>query len=153
MYSLPPRARARTVGSVVGFNSWRPNPVADADGDIHLAYNTYEGPGEQAVYYSVFTGGCDDGVSLGTGAQDFPDLDLDPNGRLHAVWNGNGPIYYRVGDAGTGEWPESAVQVSTNESSSHPWVAADDAGYAHIVWAGGDDAGPIWYCKIRWEDL
>ena len=322
------------LASVTSFNSWRPNPVADSDGHIHLAYNTYEGPGEQAIYYSVFSGGCADGVwsepvrlstgisepdnstepcidtdedgaiwvgwshslgptsgtttscgddaecedahgeglffcsygtcrpyydavvssntggswstpavvntgmtgyfghvaldvvdtdiafatfmkgddgvgiwfsqwngsawgtptdtglglqfsevvvhgqyahvlasssasyrrkdvggdwddtiSLGTGAQDFPDLALDPSGRLHAVWNGNAQIYYRIGDAASGLWPDPDMQVSTNASSSHPWVAADDAGYAHIVWAGGEDAGSIWYYKIRYEDL
>jgi len=321
------------LADVTAFNSWRPNPVADAEGNVHLAYNTYEGPGEQAVYYSVHTGGCDDGVwseperlsvgfsetdnstepcldidtagtvwaawshslgptsgttsscdddvecdihgvglyhcsygtcrpyydalvsqlvagqwsdpevinagmigyfghvalavqgadtavatfmkgdhgvdiwfsqyngstwgipadtglglqfsevvihdgyghllsnsgasyrrkalggdwedtvGLGNADQDLPDLVVDGNGRLHAVWSESHQIRYRVGDAATGQWPDPAVQVSTNASSSHPWVASDEDGYAHIVWAGGDDAGPIWYYKIRYEDL
>ena len=321
------------LADVTPFNSWRPNPVADAAGDIHLVYNTYEGPGEQAVYYSVFTGGCadgawseperlsvgisepdnstepcididssgtvwaawshslgptsgtatscdddgecdvhgaglfhcsystcrpyydavlttrtsglwaspgiinpgvtgyfghvalavqdpsaviatfmkgdhgvaiwygqyngsswgtpadtglglqfsevvvhggyghvlsnsgatyrrkelggdwEDGISLGSADQDFPDLAADGSGRLHAVWAGSHLIYYRIGDAETGQWPDPAVQISTNAASSHPWVDVDEAGYAHIVWAGGEDAGPIWYYKIRYEDL
>jgi hypothetical protein len=321
------------LADVTSFTSWRPNPVADDEGNIHLVYNTYEGPGEQAVYHSVFSGGCfdgvwseperlsvgftetdnstepcidiapdgtlwaawshslgptggtttscdddgecdihgaglfhcsyntcrpyydavlstrtagqwaspgiinagmtgyfghvaiavqdsstavatfmkgdhgvaiwysqyngsswgtptdtglglqfsevvvqggyghvlsnsgatyrrkalggdwEDGISLGSGDQDFPDLDVDGTGRLHAVWPGSHQIYYRIGDADTGLWPDPAVQVSTNASSSHPWVDADAGGYAHIVWAGGEDAGPIWYFKIRYEDL
>ena len=98
-------------------------------------------------------GGWEDGVSLGSADQDFPDLDVDASGRLHAVWAGSHQIYYRIGDAAAGQWPDPAVQVSTNASSSHPWADADDAGYAHLVWAGGEDAGPIWYYKIRYEDL
>jgi hypothetical protein len=321
------------LAGVTTFNSWRPNPAVDAEGNIHLVYNTYEGPGEQAVYYSVFTGGCadgvwseperlsvdisepdnstepcididpdgtvwaawshslgptggtttscdddeecdihgaglfhcsystcrpyydavvstrtagqwtspgiinagmtgyfghvalavqdsatamatfmkgdhgvdiwysqyngsswgpptdtglglqfsevvvhggfghvlsnsgatyrrkalggdwEDGVGLGNADQDFPDLEADGTGRLHAVWAESHEIYYRIGDAGSGQWPDPAIQISTNAASSHPWVAADEAGYAHVVWAGGEDAGPIWYYKIRYEDL
>ncbi len=98
-------------------------------------------------------GDWEDSISLGSADQDFPDLDVDATGRLHAVWPGSYQSHYRIGDAATGEWPDPAIQVSTNEASSHPWLDADSAGYAHIVWAGGEDAGPIWYYKIRYEDL
>jgi hypothetical protein len=98
-------------------------------------------------------GDWEDVVSLGSADMDFPDMVIDGHGTAHAVWPDSHQIQYRIGDADSGTWPDPAVQISTNASSSHPWVDVDDAGYAHIVWAGGDDDGPVWYLKTRYEDL
>jgi len=121
--------------------------VADED-FVHVFAN-----GQAKYRRRAVSGGWYDAVSLGSSDQDFPDLVLDAAGVLHAVWNADDQIWYRIGEAATGVWTEPAKVVSANPSSSHPWIAVDSAGFAHIVWAGGDDHGPVWYVKVRHEDL
>ena len=115
---------------------------------VHLMAN-----GSASYRRKQVGGGWDEAFSLGSSSMDFPDLALDGEGTLHAVWNDGGVIRYRIGDAATGEWTQPAVAISTNPTSSHPWIDVDSVGFAHIVWAGGEDDGPIWYTKVRYEDL
>jgi hypothetical protein len=121
--------------------------VADED-YVHLLVN-----GSSRYRRKTVGGAWDSAVSLGSSAMDFPDLTLDDLGVLHAVWNGNGQIHYRIGDAATGTWPDPAVPISPTPAASHPWISVDANGFAHIVWTGGEDHGPVWYYKIRYDDL
>ena len=77
--------------------AWRPNPVVDSKGNVHLVWNAY-GPGPQSIYYSVFRGGsCKGGpwsarelVSHGastTYGSAEPCIDLDEKDTPHVAWS------------------------------------------------------------------
>jgi hypothetical protein len=87
-----------------------------------------------------------------TGSSNSPEIDADPFGRVHIVWeddsdmDGAGSdfdIFYRSLDSSTGGWGSRRLVTDDNsnntEDSTEAQIATDLLGNAHIVWKDASD--------------
>jgi hypothetical protein len=130
-------------------NDLDPVVAMDAMGNAHIAWSGYSVPpfAQSDIYYRVVytdgTSGSIINISSTSGSDKKPGMVVDRWGNAHIVWQGqfgysgsDDDIYYRVVYANL---TTSAVMNISNDNpllDSHPQVALDGQGNAHIVWQG-----------------
>ncbi|MDQ7843143.1 MAG: sialidase family protein [Armatimonadota bacterium] len=138
------RVRRHTAGPAA---SRYPTLAAGPNGDLHLAWTTYEPIGH--IYYSRFDGrrwSPPLKISPGNEYAGIPALAVDPAGAPHVVWYGirrqappaatrHGSVYEILYSGWVGGRWSSPVVISPGlPDSINPALAADRSGTLHSAW-------------------
>jgi ethanolamine utilization microcompartment shell protein EutL len=137
-------------------NTLLPVLTADSTGNLHLAWQQNETPGEIEVYYKQST---DAGATWSTsqrltwtsGWSTSPALAVSASGVLHLVWNdstsGNVEVYYKKSTDGGAAWTASQRITWMMGLTASPAIAVSPSGQVNVVWEDTLREGEIYYKK------
>ena len=78
-------------------------------------------------------------LTQGTETAIAPDLAVDGDNRLHAVWyNGSRTVLYASKEPGDTTWT-APISISNSGAAYYPDVAVDPEGNVHVIWEENDD--------------
>ncbi|NLG64782.1 MAG: hypothetical protein GX537_04175, partial [Actinobacteria bacterium] len=135
-----------TVEEISGAQQTTPSIAVDAAGNAYIVWQDGRNDGGDIRFaYQPVDGGWQDHAMInddsGANWQGTPDLTVDAEGNLYAVWadarNGEGEgdndIYFATRPAG-GEWSANEVVANAVGSLENPRIAVDGDGGVHVVW-------------------
>lgn len=145
-----------TVEWISGAQQTAPAIAVDAAGNAYIVWQDGRNDsGDIRFAYQPADGGWQDHQMInddsGANWQGTPDLAVDAEGTLYAVWadarNGEGEgdndIYFATRPAG-GEWSANEVVANAVGSLDNPRIAVDGDGGVHVVWQDSVE-GYIYY--------
>lgn len=120
-----------------------PRLAVDSSGGVHMVWydNT---PGNSEIFYKKTPDGggtweAAKRLTFEAHISLYPDIAIDPLGRLHVIWMDNLPgiyeIYYKRSTDGGATWSDKKRLTWTSGTSITPAVAADSSNKIHVVWA------------------
>lgn len=114
-------------------------PLASAVADGKGVLPTANGYGCDPPAKPPITWATPVALTQGTAIHIAPDLAVDHENRIHAVWyRGNGPVFYSAKEPGSQTW-SAPVNISGAGAGFYPDMATDPLGTAHVIWQENSD--------------
>jgi hypothetical protein len=130
--------------SAPGQDAFEPQVVVDPSGNEHHVWTESDGTNTRIRYRirdQAGTFGTVETISAGGQDASQPDIDVDPNGDVVAVWTRSDGSNLRVEAASrpaNGSWGAVQVVSAAGQNADKPRVSVDDAGKAVAIWISYD---------------